>query len=65
MDCYASARSQTQHFNLFEEYQQLTMVTEVYQLKVMALPAILALYRGESHGDLSGHVIYFSWNDEQ
>lgn len=65
MDCYASARSQTQHFNLLEEYQLPILVAEVYQLKVMALPVVLALYRGESHGDLSSHVIYFSWNDEQ
>ena len=63
MDCYALARSQTQHFNLLEEYQLPILVTEVYQLKVMALPVVLALYRGESHGDLSSHVIYFSWND--
>ena len=65
MDCYASARSQTQDFNLLEEYQQPIMVTEVYRLKVMAPPSVLALYRGGSHGDLSSHVIYFSWHDEQ
>ena len=63
MDCYALARSQTQHFNLLEEYQLPILVAEVYQLKVMALPVVLALYRGGSHGDLSSHVIYFSWND--
>ena len=65
MDCYASAGSQMQHLNLLEEYQQLIVVTEVYRLKLMVLLLVWTLYRGTSHGDLFGHVIYFSSTDEQ
>ena len=60
MDCYALARSQTQHFTLLNVYQLPKVVMGVCRLKLVARLAVWILYQGTSHGGLSRHVIYFS-----